>query len=157
MKPLQTWLDEYGESHQNHTNKLIHYLCVPAIFMTVIGLLWSIPFPIETDLSWVNWSTALLVPALLFYFSLSLVLGLGMLMFSAICVVFLMWWQANMPVSVLIMSGAVFVIAWILQFIGHKIEGKKPSFFKDVQFLLIGPAWIFCHFVPTEKTKRAAH
>ena len=62
-----------------------------------------------------------------------------------------------MPVSVLFMSVAVFVIAWILQFIGHKIEGKKPSFFKDVQFLLIGPAWIFCHFVPTEKTKRAAH
>ena len=80
-----------------------------------------------------------------------------MLLFSVICVVFLMWWQANMPVSVLIMSVAVFVIAWILQFIGHKIEGKKPSFFKDVQFLLIGPAWIFCHFVPTEKTKRAAH
>jgi uncharacterized membrane protein YGL010W len=36
----------------------------------------------------------------------------------------------------------LFVVAWIGQFIGHKIEGKKPSFFKDVQFLLIGPAWL---------------
>jgi uncharacterized membrane protein YGL010W len=35
-----------------------------------------------------------------------------------------------------------FVLAWIGQFIGHKIEGKKPSFFKDVAFLLIGPAWL---------------
>jgi uncharacterized membrane protein YGL010W len=37
---------------------------------------------------------------------------------------------------------ALFIVAWIFQFIGHKIEGKKPSFFKDLQFLLIGPAWL---------------
>ena len=36
----------------------------------------------------------------------------------------------------------VFVLAWIGQFIGHLIEGKRPSFFKDLQFLLIGPAWL---------------
>jgi uncharacterized membrane protein YGL010W len=40
----------------------------------------------------------------------------------------------------------IFALAWIFQFVGHKIEGKKPSFFKDVQFLLIGPAWLM-HFV----------
>ena len=36
----------------------------------------------------------------------------------------------------------IFIIAWVGQFIGHKIEGQKPSFFEDIQFLLIGPAWI---------------
>lgn len=36
----------------------------------------------------------------------------------------------------------VFVITWIFQLIGHKIEGKKPSFLKDIQFLLIGPIWL---------------
>lgn len=148
MKTLDTWLSEYSESHQNHTNKLIHYLCVPAIYMTVIGLLWSIPFPIETAHPLVNWSLVLLVPACLFYLRLSFVLGLGMILFSAICLGFVWWWQVAMPVSVLVMSLVVFVVAWILQFIGHKIEGKKPSFFKDVQFLLIGPAWIFCHLFP---------
>ena len=34
------------------------------------------------------------------------------------------------------------MLAWIGQFIGHKIEGEKPSFFEDLQFLLIGPAWL---------------
>ena len=37
---------------------------------------------------------------------------------------------------------AIFVLAWIGQFIGHKIEGEKPSFFEDLQFLLIGPDWL---------------
>ena len=36
----------------------------------------------------------------------------------------------------------IFVIAWIGQFIGHKIEGKKPSFLEDLQFLMVGPAWL---------------
>ena len=40
------------------------------------------------------------------------------------------------------LSLAIFIVAWIGQFIGHKIEGKKPSFFEDLQFLLIGPAWL---------------
>lgn len=146
MKSITQWLEEYGVSHQNQTNKLIHYLCVPAIYMTVLGLLWSIPFPVADMPMWVNWSTVLAIPALLFYFSLSSVVGLGMTVFTALMVVFLQWWQLNMAeyMSVLIMSVVVFVVAWILQFVGHNIEGKKPSFLKDVQFLLIGPAWILC-------------
>jgi uncharacterized membrane protein YGL010W len=40
----------------------------------------------------------------------------------------------------------IFVVAWIGQFYGHKVEGKKPSFLKDIQFLLIGPAWLM-HFI----------
>ncbi|MDU0114660.1 Mpo1-like protein [Psychrosphaera aquimarina] len=146
MKSITQWLEEYGVSHQNQTNKLIHYLCVPAIYMTVLGLLWSIPFPVADMPLWVNWSTVLAIPALLFYFSLSSVVGLGMTVFTALMVVFLQWWQLNMAeyMSVLIMSVVVFVVAWSLQFVGHNIEGKKPSFLKDVQFLLIGPAWILC-------------
>ena len=45
MKSIDQWLDEYGESHQNKVNKLIHYICVPAIYMTVVGLFWAVPFP----------------------------------------------------------------------------------------------------------------
>ncbi len=146
MKSINQWLDEYGVSHQNQTNKIIHYLCVPAIYMTVFGLLWSIPFPFADLPIWVNWSTVIAIPAMLFYFSLAFTVGLGMTLFSALVVVFLQWWQLNMSdvMSVLVMSALVFVIAWILQFVGHHVEGKKPSFLKDVQFLLIGPAWILC-------------
>ena len=43
-------------------------------------------------------------------------------------------------------AAAVFIVAWIGQFIGHAIEGRKPSFFEDVKFLLVGPAWLL-HFI----------
>jgi uncharacterized membrane protein YGL010W len=46
------------------------------------------------------------------------------------------------PMTVLPLSIAIFVVAWIGQFIGHKIEGKKPSFFDDLRFLLIGPLFV---------------
>jgi uncharacterized membrane protein YGL010W len=146
MKSITQWLEDYGVSHQNKTNKLVHYVCVPIIYMTVFGLFWSIPFPVADLPIWINWSMVLAIPAMLFYFSLSFLVGVGMTLFSALIVAFLQWWQLSMGgvMSVLVMSIVVFIIAWVGQFIGHHIEGKKPSFLKDVQFLLIGPAWILC-------------
>jgi len=145
MKSIQLWLDEYGESHQNQSNKFIHYICVPAIYMTVVGLVWAIPFPFSGFPIWINWASLIAIPVLGFYFALSLNVGIGMTLFTAAVIAFLMWWQNTMAMSVLMMSIVVFVVAWILQFIGHHVEGKKPSFFKDLQFLLIGPAWILCY------------
>ena len=134
MKSITQWLAEYGESHTNYTNKIIHYLCVPAIYMTVFGILWAVPFPVSDVPVWVNWSTLIALPVMVFYFMLSAKVGIGMVLFSALVVVFLMWWQSNMAMTVLTMSIIVFIVAWILQFIGHHVEGKKPSFLKDVQF-----------------------
>jgi len=145
MKSIQLWLDEYGESHQNQSNKFIHYICVPAIYMTVVGLVWAIPFPFSGFPIWINWASLIAIPVLGFYFALSLNVGIGMTLFTAAVIAFLMWWQNTMAMSVLMMSIVVFLVAWILQFIGHHVEGKKPSFFKDLQFLLIGPAWILCY------------
>mgnify|MGYP000621839133 FL=1 len=153
MKSLQVWLDEYGESHQNRINKLIHYVCVPAIYVTVMGLLWAIPSPFEASPNWLNWALLLAVPVMGFYFALSFVVGLGMTVFTAMVLLFLNWWQFNMPVTVLTMSISIFILAWVMQFVGHKVEGKKPSFFKDVQFLLIGPVWILCHLFQKVKIK----
>lgn len=144
MKSIDTWLSEYGESHQNGTNKLIHYICVPAIYMTVFGLLWAVPFPFAEQSIWANWATLIAVPVMIFYLMLSFTVGIGMIAFSIAVLAFLSWWQTTMNMTVLTMSILVFVVAWIFQFIGHHIEGKKPSFFKDLQFLLIGPAWILC-------------
>ncbi len=142
-RSAQQWFDEYGSSHQNPTNKLIHWLMVPTIFFTIVGLLWNLPLPTPlTNIQGVNWASIILIPVLIFYASLSWTLMLGMLAFSLVC--FMLAWQidisANWPLWQI--SLTLFVIAWIFQFIGHKIEGKKPSFFKDVQFLLIGPAWL---------------
>src|SRR5688572_3843815 len=151
MRKIDRLFAEYGESHRNETNKAIHWICVPLIFFSVIGLVASIPSGAVQSLlgdgnPYANWATVILVLVLVYYVTLSLSLALGMMLFSALCLYF-----ANVIVKLDLaplwaVSVGIFVLAWIGQFFGHKIEGKKPSFFKDVQFLLIGPAWLM-HFI----------
>ncbi len=142
MKTAAEWFAEYGESHQNPTNKLIHWICVPLIVFSVLGLLWSIPVP--SPIPYLNVATIVGGLALLFYFRLSATLGLGMVVVLAVMLGLLAQIEAS-GLSVLWVSVVIFVGAWVGQFYGHQIEGKKPSFLKDVQFLLIGPIWLL-HF-----------
>lgn len=138
-------LDEYGSSHQNRTNKLIHWVAVPAIFWTIVALLWEIPTPATfADIPYLNWATLALAMTVIYYAMLSWTLAIGMVLFTVACFGLINAYEAA-PVFGLPLwqfAVAVFIIAWIFQFVGHKIEGKKPSFFKDVQFLMIGPAWL---------------
>lgn len=144
MQSVNTLLSEYGESHQNPWNKFIHWICVPVIVWTVVALLWSIPFPevLRSDAFPFNWAVIVLILAQVYYFALSFRLGIGLLLYNL-----LMLWLTSLvevasPWPLWQVALAVFVVAWIGQFVGHMIEGKRPSFFKDVQFLLIGPAWL---------------
>lgn len=146
MKTLNQWFDEYAVSHQNKTNQLIHFVCVPAIFFSIVGMLMSIPAEFLTKIIGLenalvtNWATFLLIFVLLFYLRLSISMFFKMLLFSIVCVYVNHYLGTVMPLFYT--SLAIFIIAWIGQFYGHKIEGMKPSFFKDLQFLLIGPAWV---------------
>lgn len=142
-KSADQWFDEYGESHQNKINKIIHWIMVPAIFFTVVGLLWDAPrMAWMGDSVWMNWATVAMVPAMIFYFRMSLSIMLGMALFTAACFYLSFWLSMNVSMPLWQISLGIFVVAWIFQFVGHKIEGKKPSFFKDLQFLLVGPAWL---------------
>jgi uncharacterized membrane protein YGL010W len=116
-RKVDQWLAEYGESHRDPANKLLHWICVPLIVISLVGLLWHLPVPqaLRVASPLLNWGTVLLVGAVVYYVAISWSLALGMVLF---------------------------VVAWIGQFIGHHYEGKRPSFFKDVQFLLIGPLWL---------------
>lgn len=127
MKSITEWFDEYSESHQNPTNKQIHWLCVPAILFSIIGIIAHFSALL---------TALLLVLTLVFYARLDLVLAVAM----AALLVVMAWLIYTLPVGVGFYI-AIFVVAWVGQFYGHKIEGKKPSFFKDLQFLLIGPVW----------------
>lgn len=123
-------LNHYAESHRNPTNEKIHFVCVPTIMWTVLGLIWAIH-------PWAALGGALL--ALIYYFTLSFTFAVGMAIMASIMLAIL---QSIPPAYVLPSAGAVFVVAWIFQFIGHKIEGKKPSFFEDLRYLLIGPLFV---------------
>ncbi len=147
-KTIHWFLDKYGESHQNATNKLIHWVCVPAIMFSLFGLIYAIPFFTERSLFF-NWAAVLLLAALLYYLRLSLAMFLGFILVGGAMLL------GNNAIyeatgrdagQLALISLLIFIVAWIGQFIGHKIEGKKPSFLEDVQFLLIGPAWLL-HFI----------
>ncbi len=146
MRTLQQWFDEYAVSHQDETNISIHYVCVPAIFFSIIGLLMTIPVqPLQNLIGLENpfienWATMVLILFLVFYIRLSFSMFLKMLLFGALCVIGN--YYLGQYVNLLYTSLIIFVVAWIGQFYGHKVEGKKPSFLKDLQFLLIGPAWV---------------
>ncbi|EQA36203.1 PF06127 family protein [Leptospira inadai serovar Lyme str. 10] len=144
MKSVESWFGEYGESHQNKINKAIHWICVPAIYFSVLGMIWAIPSPtFLTNISpHLNFAMLSIACVILFYLRLSLTLALGMLVVSLPMYAVILELEATAPIPVWQISLGIFAIAWIFQFIGHKVEGKKPSFFKDLQFLLIGPIWL---------------
>lgn len=129
-RDIDILLARYAESHRNHTNELIHFVCIPAIVFSLLGILWAI-HPIV--------ALAVVGAALVYYFKLSRPFALGMAAMSAVMLVLLNMLPAG---TVLATSIGVFVVAWIGQFIGHIIEGKKPSFFDDLRFLLIGPLFV---------------
>ncbi len=149
MKTLDTWLSEYGESHQNSTNKNIHRVCVPLIMMSLLGMVGEIPSPAILEQYSLNFSHVIVVLAMLFYLSLSLSFSALMVVVVGPMLVINFFVQKNMATQqVLTLWIAVFVLSWVGQFVGHKIEGKKPSFFQDLAFLLIGPLWIVAPLFP---------
>jgi uncharacterized membrane protein YGL010W len=143
MRSVTDWLGEYGLSHGNPTNKLLHWICVPLIVLAVMGFIWSIPVPdaFAALSPWLNWATLVALLALLYYATLSVALAVGIALAFTVLFVVLNAFQ-SLPWPPWATSLTIFVVAWIGQFIGHAVEGKRPSFFKDMQFLLIGPLWL---------------
>jgi len=152
MKTLDQWFEEYAVSHQNPKNKAIHYICVPAIFFSIVGLLMSIPSNFLNNILHLNqpiienWAVVVLIFVLLFYLRLSFAMAVKIAIFSILCLILNFYIGQFVPLWAF--SIGVFVIAWIGQFYGHNIEGKKPSFLKDIQFLMIGPAWVVNNLFP---------
>ncbi len=141
MKTLDEWLDAYGESHQNKTNRMIHVICVPLIMFSVFGLLWVIPKPsVFVNFHLINWATLFYMACLIFYTSLDKKLSILMAIIAGVMLSGIFY--LSKTGSLIEVSASIFIVSWIGQFIGHKIEGAKPSFFEDLQFLLIGPLWV---------------
>jgi uncharacterized membrane protein YGL010W len=146
MRQIEFLLNEYGESHKNKTNILIHSIAVPSIYFVTLALVWSIPSPAFLDYFAVTWAHVLVIPTLYYYFRLSGPIGAAMTLLSVLSLYGIVLLE-SLDISVWQFSLALFVVMWILQFIGHNIEGKKPSFLKDLQFLLVGPAWWWVHWL----------
>jgi uncharacterized membrane protein YGL010W len=145
MRKIDLLFAEYAESHRNSTNKLIHWICVPLIFWTILGFISIIPsksigFRYIGEISYVSFAAIALVT--IFYTRLSFLIGLIMFFVMILMESFAYGINIRFEEKSWMVYLAVFVITWIFQFVGHKIEGKKPSFLKDLQFLLVGPIWL---------------
>ncbi|PYF72469.1 Mpo1 family 2-hydroxy fatty acid dioxygenase [Pedobacter nutrimenti] len=152
-KQVDVLFDKYAESHQNHSNEIIHWICVPLIVFSLLGLVWAIPFPHLEFMGryngYLNWASFLIAFSVYYYYRLSPVMSyLMLIIIFLMCMVVVKIEQAaaNGGPALWLVCAVIFVLAWIGQFIGHKIEGKKPSFLDDVKFLLIGPIWLL-HFI----------
>ncbi|KMQ67492.1 hypothetical protein ACM39_13735 [Chryseobacterium sp. FH2] len=145
MRKIDLLLAEYGESHRNATNKLIHWICVPLIFWTILGFISYIPTP-NIYLKYFGFlsiaSFIALTLVTIFYFRLSWRIALIMIFVMLLMEHFVSLANITFGTNSWLFFLVIFVITWVLQFLGHKIEGKKPSFLKDLQFLLIGPIWL---------------
>ena len=122
-------LAHYGESHQNPRNELIHFIAIPLIMLSLIGMMFALhPYV----------AYAFMAASMVYYARLSMVFLVSMAVFSA----GVLWLVHAMGAQALQISLVIFVGAWIAQFVGHKLEGKKPSFFEDLQYLWVGPLFV---------------
>jgi len=129
MRRVDRLVESYGRDHQNPVNKAIHWICVPLIVWSVLGMLWA-----ASALA----AVAVIAAATLFYLFLSLPLACGMLAVLA----GMAWLLTLFGDRLLMISLLTFVAAWAGQFIGHVIEGRKPAFVDDLRSFLVAPAWL---------------
>lgn len=139
---VDQWFNNYSRDHRHQTNILIHWICVPAILWTVIAMLWTIPVPALIGRPGL-WAAAAMFATFAFYLRLARVLAFGMLVvFIAFGAISEAIYRILGPTLLWQFALGMFVIAWVAQFVGHQIEGKRPSFLTDLAYLLIGPLWL---------------
>jgi uncharacterized membrane protein YGL010W len=141
-RPIDRLLGNYSEDHRNAVNQTVHHFCVPVIVWTVMALLWTIPVPTALGRPGF-WAGMGMVAALAYYLRLSRVMGAAMFVLFVLYGLLTHWLYGQLGArGLLVLAVVVFVLAWIAQFIGHHIEGKRPSFLTDMVYLLVGPLWV---------------
>lgn len=141
-RSIDRYFANYGADHRNPTNQAIHWICVPLILWSVIALLWTIPVPASIGRPGL-WAAVAMFLAFVWYYRQSRRLGLAMaLAFVVLALVTEVLFRYFGTRGLIFLAIVVFVGAWIGQFVGHRVEGRKPSFFTDIFYLLVGPAWL---------------
>ena len=140
MKTLLDQLSNYADYHRSERNITTHLIGVPMIVLALMVLL-SRPTWVVNDLAL---SPAVFIVAVLLLYYLRLHIAMGLIM-SALLVsgLFLSAWVATLDDSIWLALGVGgFLLGWVIQFVGHYFEGRKPAFFDDVMGLAIGPLFV---------------
>lgn len=146
MSETDQWLSDYGDSHSDIANPGIYWLSVPILVLATVGMLWSLPVPAEfASISPVlNWGSAFLMVAVVYYFIISISLAIGMLPFVA-GVVTLQVWVIDSPWSLAWVSSGVFLLSLAGLYLGHYGRGGIKAVFRDIQLMMIAPAWLLAN------------
>ncbi len=140
MKNLDFLFNAYSADHQNELNQKIHLVCVPLIVYSIMGLLWSMGSVLILGY---NINPAIVFAAIISIYYVYLSLRLAFIMVTTTFIFFGSFILIeNQGWSLLFLSVFIFIFAWVGQFYGHKVEGKKPSFLTDLTYLFIGPLWV---------------
>ena len=141
VRPVDRFFAAYSDDHRHPTNQWLHVLCVPAIVWSLLALVYCIP--LSAGLPTGSLAAVMAIASVAFWLWLSVPIGLGAAAMMALSWGSVAALHAAFGTTVLAVIGAsVFVVAWVGQFIGHHIEGRRPSFFTDLVYLMIGPVWV---------------
>lgn len=140
MKTFSEQLSKYALYHRDARNILTHLVGIPLIVLAVLTLL-SRP---AVDMSGLMVTPALIVLILscIYYIRLNVAYGLVMTMLLLAGLQLSMLFASLSTAAWLGLGIGLFVVGWIIQFIGHAYEGKKPAFVDDIIGLVIGPLFI---------------
>lgn len=143
MSNADPWLDRYERDHTHTVNRVLHWMCIPVVIASIVGMLWSLPVPrVFSDASPVlNWGMFFLMAAVVYYFILSITLAVALLPF-VLLVAAGVGWLDRLDTPLWLISAAAFAVAGTGQLIGHAFERKTVSLFSDLNFVIIGPLWI---------------
>lgn len=140
MKSLVDHLSQYAAYHRDPRNIASHFVGIPLIFVAVAVLLSRPGWPVGAVLV----TPALLVAMASAWFYLRLELRLGVLMTVLLgLAVWLGQVLAMQSTLIWLSSGlGMFVVGWVIQFVGHYYEGRKPAFVDDLTGLIVGPLFV---------------
>ena len=141
MTDTDNWLVRYEESRQDLHNPLAYWATVPLAVLGLTGVLWSLPIPQEFELisPLLNWGSAFLMAAAIYYFIISLSLAIGMLPFL-LGLAAIQLWLSNSGYHPLVISSALLMIGVIGIALGRAAEPR--AVFQDLQLVMIAPVWL---------------
>lgn len=143
MSETHKWLERYEQTHSDLAYPLVYWAAVPLVVLGTVGLLWLLPVPAEfIDISpLMNWGSAFLMAATVYYFIISIPLAIGMLPF-VIGVASFQLWLGHSGYSPMRVVTSLLVAGVIGLFLGHLNRGGLRAVIRDLQLMMIGPAWL---------------
>ena len=143
MSETDKWLTEYGDSHGEISFAGIYWIAVLTLVIGTVGMLWSLPVPGEfARISpALNWGSSFLMAAVVYYFIISMTLAIGMLPF-VFGIAAVETWLVESAYSLVRVSTSLFALSFAGLYLGHHGNGGLKAVFRDIQFMMIAPAWL---------------